>query len=55
MADDAGERPRGAVGVYDRPASADRRARLVRVAVAIVALAGAAVSGWWYAGAPGVG
>jgi len=51
--DDDGRR-RGTVGVYDRPASADRRARLVRLAVWGVAAA-AALGGWWWAGAPGLG
>lgn len=52
---DPGGRPRGTVGVYERPASAGRRARLVRVAVAVVAAAGAAASAWWYWGLPGAG
>lgn len=54
-ADDPRERPRGTVGVYERPDSADRRARLVRAAVAVAAVAGAAAGWWWYAGMPGAG
>jgi multidrug resistance efflux pump len=45
---------RGTVGVYDRPASADRRERWLKATVWIVAVA-AAVGGWWWAGAPGLG
>jgi hypothetical protein len=42
------------VGIYDRPASADRRARRVKLAIWAVAVA-AAVGGWWWSGAPGLG
>jgi hypothetical protein len=54
MADDDGAPRRGTVGVYDRPASADRRARRTKAAIWAVAIA-AAVGGWWWAGAPGLG
>jgi len=43
-------RPRGTVGVYDRPAAADRRPRMLRVLVAVVAVV-ASVAGWWLLGA----
>jgi len=39
-------RPQQTVGVYDRPASADRRRRLLKIAVG-VALAAAAAAGFW--------
>jgi hypothetical protein len=42
------------VGVYDRPASADRRARWLKRVIWAVAAA-AAVGGWWWSGAPGLG
>jgi len=45
---------RGTVGVYDRPASADRRGRLIKVGVWVIAAA-TAVAGWWLSGAPGLG
>ncbi len=49
------ERPRRAtVGVYDRPASADRRGRRARRAAWLLAAA-TALAGWWWAGAPGLG
>lgn len=38
--------PRGTVGVYDRPAGADRRPLAVRIAIAAIAAA-AAMLGWW--------
>jgi hypothetical protein len=42
------------VGISDRPASADRRARRVKLAIWAVAVA-VAVGGWWWGGAPGLG
>ncbi len=51
--DDEGRR-RGTVGIYDRPASVDRRARVVKLAAWAIAAA-AALGGWWWAGTPGLG
>lgn len=44
--DDDRSAPRGTVGVYDRPAGADRKPVIVRVVVAAAAAAVAMV-GWW--------
>jgi hypothetical protein len=40
--------PRGTVGVYDRPAGADRRVTLVKALVVAVSVAAAAASAWMF-------
>jgi hypothetical protein len=42
------EPPQGTVGIYDRPAGADRRATIVKVVVAAVAVAASAAGYWMY-------
>jgi hypothetical protein len=48
--DGSSPRPGGTVGIYDRPAGADRRATIVKVVVAAVAVAGAVASYWLFYG-----